>query len=120
MIEKNNRLTTSNDFSTEVNMIDTEEEIEPKVSRESWLDPIIDYLRNSKVSEDKSQERKLRIKAIRYIVLEGVLYKKSFSRPLLRCVTREESKEILQSIHSGVCSNHFGRRSLAHKALTVG
>ena len=60
-------------------MIDVEEEIEPEVLGESWMDPIMDYLRNSKVLEDKSQARKLRIKATKYTMLEEVLYKKSFS-----------------------------------------
>ena len=70
------------------------------------MDPIMDYLRNSIVPEDKSQARKLRVKAARYTMFEGVLYKKSFFRPLLRCVTKEESKAILKLIHSGVCRNH--------------
>ena len=72
-------------------MIDAEEEIEPKASEESWMDPIVNYLRNSKVLDDKSQARNLRIKASKYTVLGGVLYKKSFSRPLLRCVTKGKS-----------------------------
>ena len=115
-----NRLTTSNEYSGEVNMIEVEDKLEPDVSKESWMDPIIDYLRNSKELEDKSQVRKLRIKAARYTLLDEVLYKKSFFGPLLRCVTKEESKAILNSIHSGVRGNHSGGRSLAHKALTAG
>ena len=50
-------------------MIDVEDEIEPEASEESWMDSIIDYLRNSKVLDDKSQVRKLRIKDVRYTVL---------------------------------------------------
>ena len=72
------------------------------------MDPIVDYLKNCKEPEDKSQARKLRIKAVRYTHLDKVLYKTSFSRPLLRCITREESEAILKSIHSGVCENHSG------------
>ena len=72
------------------------------------MDQIVDYLRNYKEPKDKSQARKLKIKAAKYTLLDEVLYKKSFSGPLLRGITREESKEILNSIHSGVCGNHFG------------
>ncbi|KAL5570185.1 hypothetical protein UlMin_026760 [Ulmus minor] len=84
------------------------------------MDPIIDYLKICKVPEDKNQARRLRIKAARYTLLDGVLYKKSFSGPLLRCIIREESEVVLKSIHSGVCGNHSGGQSLAHKALTAG
>ena len=70
------------------------------------MDQIVDYLRNYKEPEDKSQARKLKIKAAKYTLLDEVLYKKSFSGPLLQCVTREQSKAILKSIHSGVCGNH--------------
>jgi len=89
-------------------MIEVEDELELEVSKKNWMNPIIDYLRNSKEPEDKSQARKLRIKAARYTLLDEVFYKKSFFRPLLRCVTREESKEILKLSCSGVCGNHFG------------
>ena len=82
--------------------------------------PVIDYLKNSKEPEDKNQARKLRIKAARYTLLEGGLYKKTFSGPLLRCITKEEFEVVLKSIHSGVCGNHSGGQSLAHKALIVG
>ena len=61
--DKKNRLATSNEYLVEVNMIETEDELEHEVSKESWMNPIIDYLRNSKYLKDKSQARKLRIKA---------------------------------------------------------
>ena len=54
------------------------------------MDPIIDYLKICKEPEDKNQARRLRIKAARYTLLDGVLYKKSFSEPLLQCITGEE------------------------------
>ncbi len=80
------------------------------------MDPIINYLKNCKEPDDKNQARKLRVKAARYTLLDEVLYKKSFSEPLLRCITKEKSEAVLKSIHSRVCGNHLGGRSLAHKA----
>ncbi|KAL5573453.1 hypothetical protein UlMin_023050 [Ulmus minor] len=60
------------------------------------------------------------MKAARFAIVEGILFKKSFSRPLLRCVSKSEANEVLSAIHSGLCGNHSGGRSLAHKAITVG
>ena len=81
------------------------------------MDPIVDYLKSCKEPDDKNQAKNLRIKAIRYTLLDQVLCKKSFSGPLLRCITREESELVLKSIHSGVCRNYSGGHVLAHKAL---
>ena len=85
---KKNKLTNLNENPREVNMIEAKDELEPEMSKEAWMNPIIDYLKNCKEPEDKSEARKLRIKAARYTLLDEVLYKKSFSGLLLRCITR--------------------------------
>ena len=59
----------------------------------------------------------LRLKAARYILYDGQLYRRGFSTPLLKCVDLEERNYILREIHERVCSNHVGGKSLAHKAL---
>ncbi|KAL0402739.1 UNVERIFIED_CONTAM: hypothetical protein Slati_4303800 [Sesamum latifolium] len=47
-------------------------------------------------------------------------YKKSYTHPLLRCLSTEEGIHILQEIHSGCCGAHAGTRILANKALRAG
>ena len=54
--------------------------------KECLMKPIVDNLENSVLSNDKVKERKLRWKAARFTMIEGVLFKKYFSRPLSRCV----------------------------------
>ncbi|KAL0294757.1 UNVERIFIED_CONTAM: hypothetical protein Sradi_6870400 [Sesamum radiatum] len=44
-------------------------------------------------------------------------YKKSYTHPLLRCLSTEEGIRILQKIHSGCCRAHTGTRIMANKAL---
>ncbi|XP_058099838.1 uncharacterized protein LOC131244211 [Magnolia sinica] len=51
----------------------------------SWMDPIYDYLISSKVPQDKLEARRLKIRAARYIIMDGILYKKGYSQPYLRC-----------------------------------
>ena len=101
-------------------MVEAKDELRSDLLKESSMDPIVHYLNNSKELEDKNQARKLQIKVARYTLLDGGLYKNSFSGPLLRCVTKEKYEVMLKSIHLGVCGNHSGGRSLAHKALTTG
>jgi hypothetical protein len=38
----------------------------------------------------------------------------------MKCVSMEESKEILQEIHEGVCGNHAASRTLVGKAFRFG
>ncbi|GKV50679.1 hypothetical protein SLEP1_g57376 [Rubroshorea leprosula] len=60
---------------------------------------------------------KLRRKASRYTLVDGVLYKRSFSLPLLRCLNPYEAEYALREVHEGVCGSHVGARTLAHKVL---
>jgi hypothetical protein len=54
----------------------------------------------------------------RYVVVGGNLYKhESASGILMKCVSMEEGKEILQEIHEGVCGNHTASRTLVGKAF---
>ncbi|KAL0440070.1 UNVERIFIED_CONTAM: hypothetical protein Slati_2490000 [Sesamum latifolium] len=55
-----------------------------------------------------------------FIIQEHILYKKSYTHPLLRCLSTEEGIHILQEIHSGCCGAHVGTRILANKALRAG
>ena len=66
------------------------------------------------------QSAKLRIRAARYTLIEKVLYKKSYIWPYLRCLRPDEDEYALKEIHKGICGQHIGSRSLAHKTLRQG
>ncbi|GJR00383.1 hypothetical protein Tco_0523367 [Tanacetum coccineum] len=65
-----------------------EEEVATVVEEEgpTWMTPIIEYLKDGTLPNDKKEARKLRIKARQYELLEGVLYRRSFLKSWLRCV----------------------------------
>ncbi|GKC51003.1 reverse transcriptase domain-containing protein [Tanacetum coccineum] len=48
--------------------------------------PIIEYLKEGTLPDDKKEASKLRTKAIQYELLEGILYRRSFLKPWLQCV----------------------------------
>ncbi|XP_056850784.1 uncharacterized protein LOC130500096 [Raphanus sativus] len=77
----------------------TEKETEPEEvsvvdEGETWMTPIINYLRYDTLPEDRDESRKIRRQAARYCFSEGKLYRKSFSGPYLRCVTPREAARI--------------------------
>ncbi|XP_062103284.1 uncharacterized protein LOC133814324 [Humulus lupulus] len=87
---------------------------------ECWMDPIIRYLTKSKLPSNAKDAKLLRLKAQRYSIIHGTLYRRSFNGPYLRCLRPSKAKKLLEEIHKGACGKHTGGRSLAHKALTVG
>ena len=82
-----------------------------------WMDPYISYVKEGKISEDKSKAQKLRMKASRFLIIDDELYRKSFAGPLLLCVTKQKGKEVLSEIHEGQARYHSGARALQHKVL---
>ena len=48
------------------------------------------------------------------------MHKRSFARPLLRCVTPEEGKKILEELNEGACNAHTEGRTLAVTAIQTG
>jgi hypothetical protein len=83
------------------------------------MDPILSYLKNNKLPEDKKDAKMIKHKTPRYWVFnEGLLYKRSFTGPYLLCVHPEKVRDFLFKIHEGICRSHTEGRSLAHKAIS--
>ncbi|XP_021986125.2 uncharacterized protein LOC110882401 [Helianthus annuus] len=57
-----------------------------EVGQPSWMTPIIQYLRDGILPEGKAEARKIQNKALHYEMNDGILYRKSYLGPLLRCV----------------------------------
>ncbi|XP_004292410.1 PREDICTED: uncharacterized protein LOC101297116 [Fragaria vesca subsp. vesca] len=89
-------------------------------SQPSWMDPYVDFLSNSTLSQDKREAQRLRHKASLYLLKDGKLYRRGQSCPFLKCLPIEEGHKVLTSLHSGVCGNHAGARNLMFKALRAG
>ncbi|CAL2245891.1 unnamed protein product [Prunus armeniaca] len=86
----------------------------------SWQDPIIDYLVNENLPNDKSEARKIKQKAARYYMKGDMLIRRSYYGPHLTCIKYLQTLEVLCKIHDDECGNHAGGRSLAQKALNIG
>ena len=84
----------------------------------SWMDPIVLFLKDDILPEEKGEADKVRRKAHRFWLFEDQrLYKCYFSRPYLLCVHPEAIEPLLEDYTKGFVS-HTGGRSLSHKALT--
>ena len=54
-------------------------EIQQVEGEEDWMAPIVIYLKDDRLPEDKDEARRLRIKATKYVLTDEVLYKRGFS-----------------------------------------
>ena len=58
--------------------------------------------------------------ATAYCVKDGELYRKRPNDVSLRCISREQGKELLEDIHGGDCGHHSSSRTLVGKAFRTG
>ena len=85
----------------------------------NWMDPMVRFLKDDILLEEKSEVKKIRRKAPQFWLSEDhKLYKRSYSGPYLLCIHPEVSKLLLEELHEGICGSHTGGRSLSHRAIT--
>ncbi|XP_063948099.1 uncharacterized protein LOC135152193 [Daucus carota subsp. sativus] len=86
----------------------------------TWIDEVKTYLETGHLPPDAGEARKLQVRALKYALIEGILYKKSFVIPYLKCLRPDEAREALKEVHEGICGQHLGGRALAHKITRLG
>ncbi|GJR24116.1 reverse transcriptase domain-containing protein [Tanacetum coccineum] len=87
---------------------------------DSWMTPIHEYLTDETLPAERKKARAIKRKSQRFAIINGILYKKSFLGPWLRCVGPSQANYVLREIHEGSCSMHAGTRSVVAKALRIG
>ncbi|GJV35711.1 reverse transcriptase domain-containing protein [Tanacetum coccineum] len=87
---------------------------------DTWMTPIHEYLTDETLPAQRKKARAIKHKSQRFAIINGILYKKSFLGPWLRCVGPSHANYVLLEIHEGSCSIHAGTRSVVAKALRTG
>ena len=86
----------------------------------SWMDPIRLYIATGELPNDRGRAHKIQIQSARFSLVDEQLYKRSLGGPYLKCLTPEQGQYVLAELHEGICGNHPGGRTLAHRAHTQG
>ena len=86
----------------------------------SGIDPIRLYIATGELPNDIDKAHKVQIQSARFSMIDGQLYKRSLGGPYLMCLTPEKGQYVLVELHEGICGNHPGGRTLAHRAHTQG
>ncbi|MCI44303.1 hypothetical protein A2U01_0065542, partial [Trifolium medium] len=80
------------------------------------MTPVYNYLAHETLPTEPKDATIVRRRACVYVILNGKLYRRGFSIPLLKCVDEDTVDYILREIHEGINAQHLGGRSLARKA----
>ena len=78
---------------------------ERRVGKEDWRSPIISYLR----SPSSCTNNALKLKARRYVLMgrkDECLFKRGADGILLKCISTEESIQVMDEVHEGICGAH--------------
>ncbi|XP_022007659.1 uncharacterized protein LOC110906908 [Helianthus annuus] len=85
-----------------------------------WYTPILKFLTKGELPPARGEAQKIQTKALQYEVNNGILYRKSYLGPLMRCVSPAEAKYLIQEIHAGICGIHAGPRAVVAKIHNAG
>jgi hypothetical protein len=84
----------------------------------SWTQDFIDYIKENKLLANKEEATRIIQRSKNYVLMGDNLDRRATSSGvLLKCVSSEKGKEILDKIHSGCYGNHATSRTLVGKAF---
>ncbi|XP_063938044.1 uncharacterized protein LOC135147920 [Daucus carota subsp. sativus] len=86
----------------------------------TWMTPLINYIEKGELPEDKGKAQRLKAKAAKFFVEGGILFRRTYSAPILKCIGPEESEYCLREVHEGICGDHMSAKSLAYKIIRQG
>ncbi|XP_059074946.1 uncharacterized protein LOC131874979 [Cryptomeria japonica] len=92
------------------------------VTLDGWNKEILTYLLNKKCRArmTPTQKRALRIKCQHYMLQGSILYRRNHEGIYLRCVGKEEAKQIIEHFHSKFGTRHGANLAIAHQILRAG
>jgi ribonuclease HI len=94
----------------------------PKVNLEDpdWWFPILEWLVEGKLPPNQTEARRIAHRAKAFVLINSELYKCGAASILMRCILRDQGRELLREIHAGTCGHHAGPRTLVEKAFRQG
>ena len=83
-------------------LIDDGKQIQEIDVEENWIAPLKAYLQSGVLPDGKDVVRRLKVQALRFILIRDILYKRGFSQPYLRCLSHNEADYVMKKVHEGI------------------
>jgi hypothetical protein len=82
-----------------------------------WMSPSKAYLDNQQISDDNAEIERITHKSRMYHLIDGVLYRQGANGMMIKCISKDEGRQLLWDIHSGVCGAHSSWHSIDGKSF---
>jgi hypothetical protein len=84
-----------------------------------WYADLIFVLHNLQAPPGltKTKARFLKLKELKFCILEGNLYWKDHGRSLLNCLLKDEVEKVLQDFHARDCGGHLSWKTTTNKII---
>jgi hypothetical protein len=84
------------------------------------MTPIKEYIEEGKLPDDPTEVKTIKRRACKHTIIEGMLFKRRLTTPLLKCLDLDKVAYTLEEVHEGIAGQHLGGRTLAKKLLRAG
>ncbi|PKA61923.1 hypothetical protein AXF42_Ash008755 [Apostasia shenzhenica] len=71
-----------------------------------WMDKILNYLKDGTQPDNRQEAKKLKLDCTKYVIINGELYRRSYAKPLTKCLRLEEAQEVMEAVHKGECGTY--------------
>ncbi|PKA58652.1 hypothetical protein AXF42_Ash008939 [Apostasia shenzhenica] len=61
-----------------------------------WMDRILDYLKTVIQPDNRQEAQKLKLVCAKYTLIHGELYRRSYAKPLTKCLRPEEAQKVME------------------------
>ena len=85
-----------------------------------WIKEFKEYLTQGTLPEEEEDMEHVARQATAYCIQDGELYRKRPNDVSLRCISREQGRELLADIHGGDFGHHSSSRTHVGKAFHSG
>ena len=87
--------------------------------RDTWFEDITYFLTYVECLEGLTtrKRRGLRLKATKFVIWDGKLFKKAIDGTFLRCVDRQQQEKLLKTFQNEACGGNFSSLVTAFKIL---
>ncbi|PKA60634.1 RNA-directed DNA polymerase like [Apostasia shenzhenica] len=71
-----------------------------------WMDRILNYLKDGAQPDNRQEAKKLKLDCAKYVLINRELYRRSYAKPLTKCLWLEEAQEVIEAVHKWECETH--------------
>jgi hypothetical protein len=106
----------------QVELSDEGSQVIPPLAGCTWYKDIIFFLQKLQPPDgmEKNKVRDLKLKSIKYCLIDQVLYWKDPLGVILRCLDPQEAQRIMYDFHDSLCGGHHFWRTTTYKILRAG